>query len=51
MTSIISQIYIEQTMHPTTVNVKIIIFVIMHVVSFKYTTESFLASSRIRRIF
>ena len=35
MTSIISQIYIEQTMCSTTVKIKIIIFVIMPVVSFK----------------
>ena len=35
MTRIILQIYIEQTKHPTTVKIYIIIYVIMHVVRFK----------------
>ena len=35
MTSIISQIYIEQAMRPTTVKISIIIFADMPVVSFK----------------
>ena len=35
VTSIISQIYIEQSMRPTIVKIEIIIFVIMPVVSFK----------------
>ena len=35
MTRIISQIYIEQTNHPTTVKIYIIIYVIMYVVRFK----------------
>ena len=35
MTRTISQIYIEQTKHPTTVKIYIIIYVIMYVVRFK----------------
>ena len=35
MTHIISQIYIVQTKHPTTMKIYIIIYVIIHVVSFK----------------
>ena len=35
MTRIIMKIYIEQTNHPTTVKIYIIVYVIMYVVRFK----------------
>ena len=35
MTRIMSQIYIEQTKHPTTVKIYKMIYVVTHVVSFK----------------
>ena len=50
MTRISLQIYIEETNHSTAVKIYIIIYVIMYVVRFKYTTEYFLASPRIRCI-
>ena len=48
MTRIISQIYIEETKHPNTMKIYIIIYVIMHIEHFKHTNECFLASPRIR---